>query len=174
MKAKLLTTIICVFAVSTLFAQRSSIKFGPKAGLDVVSSTRSLESLQGQIKGNYQLGGFVRIGDRFHFQPEAYYAQYFNDRDRSASYLKLPAMLGFEIADLGVATVRAQAGGTYIKQLASDGQGNFSWQIGAGTDVLGFITADLRYTLNNASVRKQWNDFVTYGGVLNLTIGVIF
>ena len=174
MKTKFFTIILCVFAVSAIYAQKNSIKFGPKVGLDVVSSTRSLESLQGQIKGNYQLGGFVRIGNRFHIQPEVYYVQYFNNRDQSANYLKLPAMLGFEIADLGVATVRAQAGGTYIKEVAKEGQGNFSWQIGAGTEVLGFITADLRYTLNNASAKEQWNNFVTYGGVLNLTIGVIF
>ena len=101
MKAKFSTIILCAFAVSVVYAQKSFIQFGPKVGLDVVSSTRSLESIQGQIKSNYQLGGFVRIGNRFHFQPEVYYAQYFNDRDRSASYLKLPTMLGFEIADLG-------------------------------------------------------------------------
>jgi hypothetical protein len=115
------------------------------------------------------------MGKNLHFQPEVYFSQYLISGGSSIKYLKIPAMIGLEIADFDIFTLRAQAGGTYLKQFIREDKGNFSWQAGIGTDVLDFITADIRYTINtNATIREQWNGFIVNGGLLNLTIGIIF
>jgi len=175
--------ILCALLVSALsiYAQddndekKSKIWYGPKVGVDIpVSMLANPELITDQMKGNYQAGGFVRFGDKLFLQPEIYYASYKFDNANSYEYLKVPVMLGLRILDIGLVSLHATGGLDYTKQLVTGSTGVLNWQVGACVGVLGFLTADLRYTFqkNDLSGVQQIENLITNGGMVNLTVGL--
>ena len=82
-------------------------------------------------------------------------------------------MLGVRILDIGLVSIHATGGPTYIKQLADyETTGKFRWELGAGLNLLGFITTDLRYTFQNKINTTEIEDLITNGGMVNLTVGL--
>ena len=164
-----------------LFAQDDSKdekKFwlGPKFGLDVSSSTADLNSLTDQLKQNYQVGMFLQLGKKIYFQPEIYYASYTTNPTTNAkiNYVKAPMMLGWQIFDIGLISLHLNGGPSYLKQLDSTEKAVINWELGAGVNVLGFITTDLRYTFQKGSTTgiTQVEQLITNGGMVNLTVGL--
>jgi hypothetical protein len=82
-------------------------------------------------------------------------------------------MLGLQVFDLGLVSLHLNGGPSYLKKLDSTEKGLINWEVGAGVNVLGFITTDLRYTIQkNSSTATQIEDLVANGGMLNLTVGL--
>jgi len=159
---------------------------GLKFGLDITSTTNSFNSISDQLKGNYQAGILFQFGRTLFFQPEFYYSCYKIDDSNTLEYLKIPVMFGLKFLDLGLFSLHIMGGPSFSVLLSntntnynstttnSEESSSFAWQVGAGIDVLGFITADLRYTLNNKSVSEQITEGTSTPTKLNLTFGLKF
>lgn len=174
-----LVTLIC-FNLS-IFAQgelKNDKKYwlGPKFGLDIATSTANLASLSDQLEQNYQVGIFMQFGKTLYFQPEIYYSSYTTNSTTNAkiSYVKMPLMAGLKFLDLGLLSLHLQAGPSYLKQLDSADKGSINWEIGAGVNILDFITTDLRYTLQkeDTSGFTQIEQLISNGGMVNFTVGL--
>jgi hypothetical protein len=164
-----------------LFSQDDSTdekKFwlGPKFGLDVSSSSADLSSITNQLKQNYQVGMFLQLGKKIYFQPEIYYSSYTTDATANTkiNFVKAPMMLGWQIFDIGLVSLHLNGGPSYLKQLDSDEKAVINWAVGAGVNILGFITTDLRYTFQKGSTNgiTQVEQLITNGGMVNFTVGL--
>lgn len=155
---------------------------GPKFGLDVSSTTTDVNGVTDQLKGNYQAGILIQYGRTLYIQPEAYYAtvkqtDILTNETKSVNSIRVPLMLGLRFLDLGLFSLHVMGGPVYSLKLDEadklTGDKALSWQVGAGIDVLGFITGDLRYTLiDGMSIADQVSHFSTNPTVLNLTVGL--
>jgi len=58
--------------------------------------------------------------------------------------------------------------------LYSEEKAVINWEVGGGVNVLGFITADLRYTIQKGSTNgfTQVEQLIANGGMVNLTVGL--
>ena len=190
-KSILSLLIICfslsVFAqdeVSNPPAKQPKFWIGPKFGLDVSSTTNNINSVTNQLQSNYQAGILLQFGRTLYIQPEIYYASVKVDVDgsnnpSSFNSIRVPLMLGLRFLDLGLFSLHIMGGPAYSLKLDNGdrltGDKAFSWQVGAGIDVLGFITGDLRYTLiDNMSIADQVTRFTSSPTNLNLTVGLKF
>lgn len=173
----------------TLQAQESSspkkakIWFGPRFGLDLSHFTYDINEITNQLTGNYQAGIMVQIGEKLYLQPEAYYASYntssITTNGTRTNFIKTPILAGWRIINLGLISAHIMAGPQFTFQLDNTdqftGTNTVSWLAGAGVDVLGFITADLRYTIQpGVSISDQVQNFDPNSTGLNLTIGLKF
>jgi len=182
MKTKIIIMMLFVSISSLMVAQDDDSSdekktwWGPKFGLDLSTSTTNLSGITDQLKGNYQAGIFFQFGEKLYLQPELYYSSYKTENGNSSSsinFVKMPLMLGVRILDIGLVSIHAMGGPTYIKQLADyETTGKFRWELGAGVNVLGFITTDLRYTFQNKINTTEIEDLITNGGMVNLTVGL--
>lgn len=187
------TTILTFFLMASIslytFAGDKSgnsyFKWGPKFGLNLTADMNNppsnIDAITDQLQGNYQIGGFMQFGKKFYFQPEFYYAvQNVRSDNRSVTYerFKAPVHIGLKFFDLGLLSLHISGGVMYsqdTKEQFSFDSKNFELQLGAGVDVLDFVTTDLRYTLRQGvSMADQISDFAEYGGVVNLTVGLKF
>jgi hypothetical protein len=186
MKSKILFLTLLLGLASMVYAQDEATTkpkkfwYGIKFGLDATTSTNSVTSLQDQLKGNYQFGGFLQFGRKLYFQPEIYYASYSTETEGTdesttepITFVKAPILLGLQLLDIGLVSVHINGGTTYIKQLKVDNaQSTFKWTVGAGANVLGFITADVRYIFQGNVDPNEIQDLITNGGMVNLTVGL--
>ncbi len=178
MKLKIKIFLLLLAPFMLIQAQEENVKksksyYGFKIGADVTSDTRNYPEINEQFNGNMQVGAFARFGEKFFFQPEAYFHSYKVSDDESLNYFTAPLMFGLRLINLGIVTAHVNAGPTYSRLLDSNNEGFFSWQIGVGGDVLGFLTTDIRYTIpNGENVNNAIQDLVTNGGMLNFTIGI--
>ena len=157
---------------------------GPKFGLDISSTTNSMTGLTEQLDDNYQAGILMQIGRILYLQPELYYASRKvtttgSTVTKSVNSIRFPLMAGLRFVDLGLFSLHVQGGPAWNFKLDDTdkitGEKSMSWLVGAGVDVLGFITADLRYTLiNNMSIADQVEKFRNTPTNLNLTLGLKF
>lgn len=193
MKTRLIIFIIAVTLTNSLIAQEETVIttttttsapkkhnfwIGPKFGLDVSSATNSINGITQQLKGNYQAGLMVQWGRSIYLQPEVYYSSYKDSDAGSTNYIKVPLMLGLKFLDLGLFSTHIMGGPMYSLLLDNKdklaGVNTLNWQVGAGLDILGFITADLRYTLNSNSIADQVSQITKTPTALNLTLGLKF
>lgn len=174
----------------TVFAQKKSDKphfwFGPKVGLDLATPTIDQNAIKTQFDSNAQVGVFFQFGRKLYLQPEFYYAMHKETNTAnnvpsvtSVNTLKIPVMVGLRLINLGLISAHVMAGpqgsfflnesnkvGSLKRQSSS-----FDLQFGAGVDVLGLITLDVRYSSGLSSVEQtvkqlQWKDAV------NVTLGL--
>lgn len=180
MKSKvILITLLLAISTLLLAQDESSTKekkvwYGIKFGLDASTSTASLEDLQSQLQGNYQVGLFVQLGKKLYFQPEIYYASYTtSDSAEPIKYVKAPLLVGLQILDIGLVSLHINGGSTFTKPLSdTTTSGSFKWTLGVGANVLGFINADIRYIFQNNIDPSEVEDLITNGGMVNLTVGL--
>lgn len=176
MRATIITLILIISG--NIYSQKKTdnrqVYFGPKMGLDIVTS--SSNSIEEQLKSNFQVGGFMQVGNKFYIQPEAYYSSYSisEGSTKRINYFKMPLMLGYRVLDLRIASLHINGGPTYHKQLNSSNSGKFNWELGVGADVFGLITTDIRYTFKRGSTNgiTQIEQLLSNGGVVNLTFGI--
>lgn len=170
--------------VSTSPTKQPKFWIGPKFGLDVSSTTNNINSVTNQLQSNYQAGILLQFGRTLYIQPEIYYVSVKEDiagttDTKSVNSIRVPLMLGLRFLDLGLFSLHIMGGPAYSLKLDNTdrltGEKAFSWQVGAGVDVLGFITGDLRYTLiDNMSIADQVTRFTSSPTNLNLTVGLKF
>ena len=161
---------------------KPKIWFGPKFGLDLSHFTSDVNNIKSQLGSNYQAGIMVQFGEKLYLQPEAYYASYKSMTgvaDSARNFIKVPVMAGLRFFNIGLISLHLMGGPQFIFQLDNKdkltGNQTLSWQVGAGADVLGFITADLRYTIQpNQTASTQIQNFSLNSTGLNLTVGLKF
>lgn len=157
--------------------EKAKIWIGPKFGLDVSSTSLSTDALKGELNKNYQFGLLLQYGRILYIQPEIYYASYKVSETVSNNYIKVPLQVGLKFLDLGLFSLHITTGPSYTIKLDNTDKltetKGFNWLVGAGVDVLGFITSDIRYTLrNNVSLADQISQFSSTSNTLNLTVGL--
>jgi hypothetical protein len=164
---------------------KAKIWYGPRFGLDIANFTTNVNSITDQLKSNYQAGLMVQFGQKLYLQPEVYYAakKSIVAGGADSTYIKVPVFLGLRIFDIGLISLHIMGGPQFVfpfeksnfdkNNKIADGMMPISWQVGAGVDVLGFITADLRYTMQDGkAISDQAKSIATAG--LNLTVGLKF
>lgn len=177
-----------VVLTSSAFAQDEKAKpnfwWGPKVGVDLATPTIDEAAIRSEIESNYQAGLFFRFGRKFFIQPELYYAnqkEVYEDAsgitEQTINRIKVPLMFGMKLADLKVLSAHLQAGPSVSFLMENEGfnrKGNFALQGGAGVDLLGFITLDVRYGVDlNNDTQAQLEQLDWDSGV-NVTLGLKF
>jgi len=181
---------------TNLFAQDQEVAkkkptfwFGPKVGLDLSTPTIDQNDIKTQFKSNAQFGIFFQFGRILYLQPEFYYAMHnetsisgTNSATSNVKTAKIPVLLGLRLINLGIVSAHVMAGpqGTFflsetnplstVKRQASA----YNFQLGAGADILGFITVDLRYSFgldNTLGAQIQGLDLKS---AVNATVGLKF
>lgn len=176
---------------TSLPVKKSNFWIGPKFGLDM--SPVIPNQFRKQLQDNFQMGIMMQFGKKFYFQPEIYYASYKHDSivvrygyagseqpiEGSVNFIRIPLMVGLKFLDLGLFSFHIQTGPVVNFRLSDtaglSGDNTFSWQAGAGIDILGFITTDVRYTIQKgSSIGDQINQFNRNRSLLNVTVGLKF
>ena len=168
--------------------KKPSFWFGPKIGLDLATATLDQSAIKSQFKSNAQLGVFFQFGRILYLQPEIYYAMRkettlaTNSVTTSVNTLKVPVLIGLRLINLGIVSAHVMAGpqGTFFLSESNPlstvkrQSKAYNFQLGAGADILGFITVDVRYSLgldNTLGTQIQGLDLKS--GV-NATVGLKF
>ncbi len=191
MKTKHVILLIFLSIGMLLFAQDESetekfyFRYGPKFGLNLNADLNNIppnigNAISDQLKGNYQIGGFMQFGKKLYLQPEFHYAiqKIQTDEDVTETYekIKVPVHIGLKFFDIGLISLHISGGAMYSHnagEVFSFDKNNLEYQVGAGVDVLGFITTDLRYTLRQGkTLAEQISDFQENGGIINFTVGL--
>ena len=157
--------------------------FGPKVGMDLLTPTLDQNSIKSQVENNYQAGIFLQFGRKFYFQPEFYYAiqkQKIGTTSNTVNTLKVPMLLGMRLINLKVVSAHIMGGPSlsyFLSETIPNSDPNrkkssFALQAGGGVDVLGFITLDVRYSVDlNSSTNAQVKQLGWDSGV-NVTLGI--
>ena len=171
---KLIIIAISIFIVSTGFAQMKGLTLGPKIGVNFSKISDNVEGLKESMKPGFEIGAFVRIGQKLYFQPEAMFktkggkfdVEGTNTSDVSYKVklqtVDVPLMIGVRFLDLKAVNIRLMLGpvASFVlnKDIDTDDNSNpvfeksdfkdinWGFQGGAGIDVL-FLTLDVRYEL---------------------------
>lgn len=106
----------------------AQLGFGVKGAFTMSSLTTDFSEIKEAAKAGWQLGAFVRIGDKWHLQPEAYFTaktgqleytgQDMNDplktgqvtQDVTFSTVDIPVLIGYKLIDPPTLNIRLQAG----------------------------------------------------------------
>jgi len=173
---------------SEVTKKKPSFWFGPKIGLDLATATLDQNAIKSQFKSNAQLGIFFQFGRILYLQPEFYYAMHKettltnNSVSTSVNTLKVPVLIGLRLINLGIVSAHVMAGpqGTFFLSesnplsTAKRQSSAYNFQLGAGADILGFITVDVRYSLGlNNTLGTQIQGLDLKSGV-NATVGLKF
>jgi len=197
MKTKHIICILLLGVFSTyMFAQDESSSYstpkkpkiwiGPKFGTDFVGVPTSVDVLEAGIKQQWQAGVLMQFGRTLYLQPEAYYcldnivpASEGVEASSTAS-IKIPALLGLRFLNLGLVSLHVMGGPQWTLPMKdSDGNSTGSisrdWLVGAGVDLLGFITADVRYIYDpSIQLNEHITGFDPLSTPLNVTVGFKF
>ena len=174
---------------STTKTHKPRFWIGPKFGTDIVSGIPSdFTSVTDRLKEKWQAGVMMQFGRTLYLQPEAYYA--FSTTPgigdaaaTNAQEIRVPVMLGLRFLNLGLFSLHIMGGPSWSIPMNSDntldtGSKKMEWLVGAGIDVLGFITADIRYQyLTDSPLADQISGFNVTDATkpytpLNVTVGL--
>ncbi|HPE42502.1 MAG TPA: porin family protein [Bacteroidales bacterium] len=162
-----------VLMASALSAQ---ISLGPKIGYTTSKLSVDKSDIKSDLKSSFIYGAFVRLGDKWYVQPEINFYTSGGVFETSSTTspnpvneevelktIQIPLYIGFTLADLKLAKIRAQAGptaniisdkkinplkGSTYTSIKETDINDIQWgfQFGAGVDVLMF-TLDVQYYL---------------------------
>lgn len=147
-------------------------------GVDLFTPTIDQGAIEAQIKSNFQAGFFLQFGRKFYVQPEFYYATQKQDYETEVvtiNRLKIPLMLGMKLVDLKVLSAHLQAGPSasfLIDGESIDKKGNFALQGGGGVDLLGFLTLDVRYSVDLSEDTQAQFEQLDWDSGVNVTLGI--
>ncbi|MCB0821996.1 MAG: PorT family protein [Bacteroidales bacterium] len=117
-----------VFAMAFLFASITfgQLSLGIKGGVNMNTLSTDLNDYEKAAKAGFLAGAFVRIGDKWHLQPEAYFTAKRGELTYDVDYgtgsvsninqeitlnsLDIPVLIGYKIIDPPTLNVRLQAG----------------------------------------------------------------
>lgn len=187
MKKIIITLAFILFAITSIaqtsIDKKPSFWFGPKVGMDLLTPTLDQNSIKSQVENNYQAGIFLQFGRKFYVQPEFYYAtqkQKIGTVYNTINTAKVPLMFGMRLVNLKVISAHIMAGPSLSYLLSETNpntdpdrkKANFALQAGGGVDLLGFITLDVRYSVDlNNSTNSQIKQLSWSNGV-NATLGI--
>lgn len=178
-----------IFSLSLLFISSiafSQLGLGVKGAFTMSSLSTDIKDYEKAAKSGYQIGAFVRIGDKLHLQPEAYFTAKTGElevkgldlqQSLTFSTIDVPVLIGYKILDPPTLNVRLQAGpvASFVldKKITFTSNGveedapgehldsfndlNWGLQFGAGVDFL-FLTVDVRYELGLNNIYDAPND----------------
>lgn len=194
-KKNLLCVLALIMATTTAFAQDNSgsknFWWGPKVGVDLATPTTNEATIRSEVKSNFQVGLFLQFGKQFYVQPEFYYATRKEQivsgtvtTENKINSLRVPLLFGGRIFNLGVVSGRLMAGpaASYVLDenigsgnVAFDKKNlNFSLTGGAGADILGLITLDVRYAVPLDSETRNSIKQLRLDDGVNVTVGLKF
>lgn len=135
---------------------------GPKFGTDILTGIpKDFTSVTDRLKEQWQAGVMMQLGRTLYLQPEAYYALATTPGIGGAAAtteqeIRVPVMLGLRFLNLGLFSLHIMGGPSWTIPMGADNTIDVSakqmdWLVGAGIDVLGFITADIRYRYDTSS-----------------------
>ncbi|MFA5806419.1 MAG: outer membrane beta-barrel protein [Melioribacteraceae bacterium] len=154
--------------------------FGPKVGVDLYTPTIDQKAITDQLKSNFQAGVFFQFGRKLYFQPEFYYGSLKENSGAVINTLKVPMMIGLRLINLKIISAHIMGGPTasfLIKESVTNpgrDKSSFMLQAGAGVDLLGFITLDVRYSVDMNDAMKAQIERLTWGSGVNVTLGLKF
>lgn len=155
---------------------------GPKFGTDFIGIPSGSDDIKNGLKEQWQAGLLMQFGRTIYIQPECYYSVD-NVLDASQEILsstasiKVPALLGLRFLNLGLFSLHIMGGPEFVIPVKDD-QNDLRkttrhFVVGAGIDVLGFITADVRYLYDTSTqLNDHINSFDLQTTPLNLTVGL--
>jgi hypothetical protein len=155
---------------------------GPKYGSNFVGLPSSSSEVSSSLKEEWQAGLLMQFGRVLYVQPEAYYCmrnENPGENQITSTAVKIPAMLGLRFINLGLFSLHIMGGPQWTIPL-KDSEGSYyskqmDWMVGAGIDVLGFITADMRYIYSSdIPLSDHINNFNFKTTPLNITVGLKF
>jgi hypothetical protein len=163
---RLFYLIIAIFAFSFMAnSVHAELHLGAKIGYNASKLSTNIDSIKSSMNSGFHVGGWLRIGNRLHIQPEVLYTMSGTTFENiwkqkvTVHSLDIPILLGFNLVQSDALKVRLNAGpkisfpvGTQLKDLTLTGpiedvkvnSTNWSLQAGAGIDFL-FLTLDVRY-----------------------------
>lgn len=166
-------------------AKQVNFWFGPKVGVDLFTPTIDQDAIESQIKSNYQAGFFLQFGQKFYFQPEIYYATRKENFGSTAAEvtintLKVPLMFGMRLFNFNVISAHIMGGPSasfLLKESATipnltREKSNFAIQVGGGIDLFGFITLDVRYSMDINNTMNDQIKQLGWDSAVNVTLGV--
>lgn len=158
---------LIILAIFLLLALENFAQFdlGIKVGYTTSKLSTNLSDIKEDIKNNFQIGAFARLGKRLYLQPEFYYATSggtltgTNNEQEKITFnnLCIPALLGFKIINGEKINLRIMAGPTAnfivnkkfngdLLQVNNSDFKNVSWGLDAGAGVdIWFLALDVRY-----------------------------
>lgn len=168
--------LLLAFSLVISSALMAQLSLGPKIGYTTNKLSTDKSDITTSLKSSFLYGAFVRLGDKVYLQPEINFytaggvfetpsltsPNPVND-EVDLKTIQIPLYIGFKLADLKLANIRAQAGPTAnivsskkINPLAGSTYTTiketdikdiqWGFQLGAGVDVLMF-TLDVQYFL---------------------------
>jgi len=153
---------------------------GPKFGTDLVGIPKDGDAVSDILKDTWQAGLMLQFGRTLYLQPEVYYSvSNYNNTALRSTAIKIPALLGLRFLNLGLFSLHISGGPCWTLPLENDNSGltgtnTMDWVLGAGVDILGFITTDIRYKITEDSPADQINNFNIDTTPLNVTVGLKF
>lgn len=163
-------------------AEKPNFWYGPKVGVDLFTPTIDQNAIETQIKSNYQIGFFLQFGRKFYVQPEFYYATQKEpgitlNEDVTINTLKVPLMLGMRLINLKVISAHIMGGPSASFLLKDDPtnprrKSSFALQAGGGIDLLGFITLDVRYSVDMDNSMNDKIKQLSWDSGVNVTLGI--
>ncbi len=192
--------IILLIAFATAVDAQGAFSIGPKVGYNSYKITSNVDSIQASIKNSFQVGGFIRIGKKVYFQPEANYQISKSTLSKSAGALvqrqdvtltsiKVPVLLGAKIINTKAFNLRFMVGPTVTFVLDKklnpstvselwpihtvDDIKNSMWsvQMGAGMDIL-FVTLDVRYEMGIDNAYNGSSNLQMKNNIFNVSVGI--
>lgn len=160
---------------------------GPKVGTDLVSGIPSdFKSVTDRFGEQMQAGVMMQLGRTLYLQPEAYYAMTkttVGTETTTSQSIKVPVMLGLRFLNLGLFSLHIMGGPSWSIPMSSENSVDVSnkqmdWLVGAGIDLLGFITVDVRYKYDtDVALSDQITNFNVTDATklytpLNVTVGL--
>lgn len=160
---------------------------GPKVGTDLISGIPSdVSSVTSRFGEQMQAGVMMQLGRTLYLQPEAYYAMTkstVGTVTTTTQAIKVPVMLGLRFLNLGLFSLHIMGGPSWNIPMSSENQVDLDnkqmdWLVGAGIDLLGFITVDVRYKYDtNTALSDQITNFNVTDATkaytpLNVTVGL--
>ncbi len=169
---------------SSVKPKKPKFWIGPKFGTDFVGLPTDMDVVKSSLKEQWQAGAMMQFGRVLYIQPEAYYCldNLINPMDgsvtSSTASIKIPAMLGLRFINLGLFSLHIMGGPQWTIPMKdsngnSTGSTSMDWMVGAGIDILGFITADVRYKYDtDIQLKDHINNFDFQTTPLNVTVGL--
>ncbi len=164
----------------TPIKKKPNFWFGPKVGVDLLTPTIDQKAITDQLKSNFQAGFFFQFGRKFYFQPEFYYGSLKENSGATINTLKVPLMIGLRLINLKVISAHIMGGPSasfLLKESVTNPnreKSSFTLQAGAGVDLLGFITLDVRYSVDMNDSMKEQIERLSWGSGVNVTLGLKF
>lgn len=168
---KITLLLVLVLLASSVFSQ---LAFGPKIGYNSAKLSLDRNDINSDLKNNFQIGVFLRLGTKIYIQPEVNWVtqgSIFKTPDTSdltafeqeikLNTVQIPLMIGLKVIDLKIFNLRVFGGPTVsivtktkidnkltgaIEPISEANLEDVIWsvQVGAGIDIVKF-TLDIRY-----------------------------